>query len=104
MKKQNFKDGFATGFSFAVPDAFSDSLEKGVFNQGDTFYDSPDAYKLEWAKYLKKAKHILQVDGFTGSKINLKVLSPSPDKNSVLEKERRCVSSDELIEILEKGL
>jgi hypothetical protein len=103
-KKVSFKDGFADGFAFAVPEAFADSLEQKTFNQGDTFFDHPDGYRLEWGKYLKRAKNILQIAGFSGAKLNIKILTPTDDKASVKEKENRIVSSDELMEILKKGV
>lgn len=99
-----FKNGYAEGFAFAIPEAFADSLKQGRFNQGDVFYDSPDAYKLEWAKYLKKAKTIIQVSGHDKSELILKFLRPNKDKTSAEEAETRKTSSEQLFKILKNGL
>ncbi|NBX69836.1 MAG: hypothetical protein EBR01_12845 [Proteobacteria bacterium] len=99
-----FKNGYADGFAFAVPEAFAESLKQEKFNQGDVFYDSPEAYKLEWGKYLKKAKTIIQVSGYDKSDLKIKILKPDKEKTEIVEAESRTVSSEQLFKILKEGL
>jgi len=51
---------FFTGFSWAVPTAFSDVLAKCYFEEGDVLYDTKLAYQ-PWDEAIKKIKHIIQV-------------------------------------------
>lgn len=99
-----FKHGYAEGFAFAVPEAFAEQLKQEKFNQGDVFYDSPEAYKLDWGKYLKKAKMIIQVSGYDKSGLKIKILKPDKSKTEIVEVESRTVSSEELLKILKEGL
>ena len=46
-----FKNGFADGFAFAIPEAFADALKQDDkvkperFKVGDVFYESPEGYE-----------------------------------------------------------
>jgi hypothetical protein len=55
-----FKMEFFTGFSWAVPTAFSDALAKCYFEEGDILYDTRLAYQ-QWDEATKNIKHIIQV-------------------------------------------
>lgn len=52
---------FFSGFSWAVPTAFSDAVALCRFEQGDTLYDTRKAYEESWAEAKKHIHHWLQV-------------------------------------------
>lgn len=105
-----FKNGYADGFAFAIPEAFAEALKQedkikpDRFNPGDFFYESPAAYELEWGKYLKKGEKIIQVAGYNKTNLVIKILRPNKSKTKIEEIETRTVSSEELLKILKKGL
>ena len=74
-----FKNGFADGFAFAIPEAFADALKQGDkaktdrFKVGDVFYESPEGYESEWEKYLKTSKRVIQVAGLDKADWMIKV-------------------------------
>lgn len=51
---------FYSGFSWAVPTAFCDPLGVCRFEEGDSLYDTKDAY-LQWSEALKTLKYGIQV-------------------------------------------
>lgn len=60
-----FEDGFAVGFSMAIPSVFMDALNNRSPNlkAGDIFFDSREPYKQSpWSKCLKYVNRIIQVD------------------------------------------
>ena len=105
-----FKDGFAEGFAFAIPESFADALKQEDkvkperFKIGDTFYESPEGYESEWGKYLKTSGRIIQVAGFDKSDLLIKILKPNKSKTAMEEVESRKVSSEQLIKILKEGV
>lgn len=105
-----FKNGYAEGFAFAIPEAFAEALKQedkikpDRFNPGDIFYESPAAYELEWGKYLKKGEKIIQVAGYNKTNLVIKIFRPNKSKTEIEEIETRTVSSEELLKILKKGL
>jgi hypothetical protein len=105
-----FKDGFAKGFAFAVPEAFADSLAQEDkikperFNPGDVFYESVDGYKLEWGQYLKKGERVIQIAGYDKTYLVIKILKPNKKNTELEEIESRNVSPEQLLQILKEGL
>ena len=105
-----FKNGFAEGFAFAIPEAFADALKQEDkvkperFKIGDTFYESPEGYESEWGKYLKTSGRIIQVAGFDKSDLVIKILKPNKSKTEVEEIDSRKVSAEQLIKLLKQGL
>jgi hypothetical protein len=105
-----FKNGFAEGFAFAIPEAFSDALKQEDtvkperFKIGDTFYESPEGYECEWGKYLKTSGRIIQVSGYKNSDLVIKIFRANKNKTALEEIESREVSSEQLLKILKTGL
>lgn len=52
---------FVQGFGWAVPSAFRDALASCRFEEGDTLYDTQDAYGRIWAESKNLIKHSIQV-------------------------------------------
>ena len=52
---------FFSGFKWAVPIAFSETLSLCRFEQGDTLYDTPKAYDDEWGKASQHIEYYIQV-------------------------------------------
>ena len=52
---------FFSGFSWAVPLAFSDAIAYCRFEEGDTLYDSGKAYELPWSKAREQFHNFIQV-------------------------------------------
>ena len=86
-----FKNGFADGFAFAIPEAFADALKQEDkikperFKIGDVFHESPEGYESEWGKYLKKSTRVIQVAGFDKADLLIKILKPNKSKTAVEE-------------------
>jgi hypothetical protein len=105
-----FKNGFADGFAFAIPEAFADALKQDDkvkperFKVGDVFYESPEGYESEWGKYLKTSGRIIQVAGFDKSDLVIKILKPNRSRTAMEEVESRKVSCEQLIKILKEGV
>lgn len=99
-----FKNGFAEGFAFAIPEAFADALKHERFKIGDVFYVSKEGYEIEWGKYLKRNEKFIEVAGFENSDLVIKIFRANKSKTAAEEIESRKVSSDELLKILRSGL
>lgn len=105
-----FKNGFAEGFAFAIPEAFADALKQEGkvkperFKIGDTFYESPEGYESEWGKYLKTSRRIIQVSGYKNSDLVIKIFRVNKNKTALEEIDSREVSSEQLLKILKTGL
>ena len=54
-------DEFFQGFAWGVPLAFSDTLSRCRFEQGDLLYDCPEGY-LQWEKAVKAIRYSIQVE------------------------------------------
>lgn len=52
---------FLAGFDWAVPSAFIDALASCRFEEGDTLYDTPEAYGPDWSVARTKIKNSVQV-------------------------------------------
>lgn len=52
---------FFTGFKWAVPSSFSDSVSKAWFVEGDVLYDHVAAYERDWSTAVKSIDHTIQV-------------------------------------------
>lgn len=52
---------FFSGFKWAVPVAFSDTVSLCRFEEVDTLYDTPKAYDDEWGKASKHIEYSMQV-------------------------------------------
>lgn len=52
---------FFSGFSWAVPVAFSDAVALCRFEEGDILYDTPKAYDKEWGKASGHIEYAMQV-------------------------------------------
>lgn len=52
---------FFSGFQWAVPIAFSDSVSKAWFMEGDVLYDHVSAYNSDWNDAIKDVVHTIQV-------------------------------------------
>lgn len=52
---------FITGFNWAVPSAFIDALASCRFEEGDTLYDTQEAYGPDWGIATTKIKNSIQV-------------------------------------------
>lgn len=52
---------FFPGFTWAVPQAFSDAVALCRFEEGDMLYDTPKAYEGNWGDAIKYITHSLQV-------------------------------------------
>jgi hypothetical protein len=52
---------FFSGFQWAVPTAFSDSVSKAWFVEGDVLYDHLAAYDSDWNTAIKSVQHTIQV-------------------------------------------
>lgn len=52
---------FFTGFKWAVPSSFSDSVSKAWFVEGDVLYDHVAAYESDWGTAVKRIDHTIQV-------------------------------------------
>lgn len=52
---------FFTGFKWAVPSSFSDSVSKAWFVEGDVLYDHVAAYESDWSTAVKSIGHTIQV-------------------------------------------
>lgn len=52
---------FFSGFTWAVPHAFSDAVALCRFEEGDMLYDTPKAYEGDWGDAIKYITHSLQV-------------------------------------------
>ena len=105
-----FKNGYAEGFAFAVPEAFADALKQvdkikpERFKTGDVFYQSADGYELEWGKYLKKGEKIIQVVGYKKSDLIIKIYKANKNQYQLEENETRVVTPEKLLKILKAGL
>ncbi len=58
---------FISGFQWAMPMAFADSLGKARFVEGDIFYDDSVAYTADWRTAAPAIKHTIQVRAPTRS-------------------------------------
>ena len=54
-------DRFFDGFAWAVPSAFTDAVSDCMFLEGDTLYDTKEAYSGDWGKALPHIRHYIQV-------------------------------------------
>lgn len=52
---------FFSGFQWAIPTAFSDSVSKAWFVEGDVLYDHVAAYDSDWNSAIKSIQHMIQV-------------------------------------------
>lgn len=52
---------FFSGFQWAIPTAFSDSVSKAWFVEGDVLYDHVAAYDSDWNIAVKSIQHMIQV-------------------------------------------
>jgi len=52
---------FFSGFKWAIPTAFSDSVSKAWFVEGDVFYDHVAAYESDWSTAMNHIQHTIQV-------------------------------------------
>ncbi len=52
---------FFTGFKWAIPSSFSDSVSKAWFVEGDVLYDHIAAYESDWSTAVKCIEHAIQV-------------------------------------------
>lgn len=51
---------FLQGFKWALPDAFKDAIAKCLFTEGDTIYDTKQAYE-PWNKALQQIKYDIRI-------------------------------------------
>lgn len=52
---------FFSGFQWAIPTAFSDSVSKAWFVEGDVLYDHMAAYDNDWNTAINRIQHTIQV-------------------------------------------
>ena len=52
---------FFSGFQWAIPTAFSDSVSKAWFVEGDVLYDHLAAYDSDWNTAITSVQHTIQV-------------------------------------------
>jgi len=57
----NTNMNFFSGFQWAVPTAFSDSVSKAWFMEGDVLYDHISAYNSDWSAAINDVVHTIQV-------------------------------------------
>lgn len=55
------EQSFIEGFTWVLPSAFIDALARCRFEEGDTLYDTKDAYGQEWSVARQKIQHSVQV-------------------------------------------
>jgi hypothetical protein len=99
-----FTDGFAVGYSFAVPECFHDALHRNKFSIGDVFYDHRSAYSKPWNDALQHISISLQVTDELGDIVRFSILQPDAAKSQLIRKEERSVSSADFGQILRTGI
>ncbi|WP_269537634.1 hypothetical protein [Cerasicoccus fimbriatus] len=102
--KISFKDGYADGYEFAIPENFKESLTREKFSVGDVFYNDRSAYESPWNEALRKFTVCLQVVQSLPNSIRFKVLRPNGEKNALETLEIDSVKVDKFHEILKSGL
>ncbi len=93
--KLTFMNGYAEGFTMAVPECFRAALEKERFDRGDTFYDTKLAYNGTWADGITHLSYCLQVVDFVGGYVEFMVLQPKgkPAKLECVSRAREPVAN-----------
>jgi len=99
----SFSEGFASGFRFAIPAAFAESLRTETFSAGDIFYDSRSAYTKPWGDALHDINHCLQVGAVFGLRLKIHHFVPTNQRDALHKMEDITLSPEELVTLLLKG-
>lgn len=102
--KIEFKDGFAVGYAFAIPEAFRDALTRDAFSTGDVFYDDRAAYLLQWREALSKISVVLKIVDILGGRVRFVRYRPDPIIGTVVRLQEETVPSEIFGLLLKNGL
>jgi hypothetical protein len=102
--KIEFENGFARGFTFAVPDCFKNALNNGLFSEGDILYSNKSAYEKVWSEALKDLDYSIEICGVASDQIKYKLLIPNLDRSKLEFKETSEASTEDFIELLRSGV
>lgn len=98
-----FENGYAQDFVMCVPECFKDTLFRGEFDKGDTFYDCKQAYQMPWGDALKHIKYFVRVIDSGAAYVTYDVLTPTNDLQSAKKDGTHTVSNLEFIGLLKNG-
>ena len=99
-----FKDGYAVGYSFAIPECFRDAIEKNQYSVGDVFYDNAVAYRKVWSEALHEFSISIQVKDSLGGRVRFAIYEPDGSKKALILREEKTLSEDEFGALLKSGL
>ncbi|MCH6258647.1 hypothetical protein MLD52_18950 [Puniceicoccaceae bacterium K14] len=99
-----FKNGFAEGFEFALPECFRDPLNRKNFSVGDVFYDNRSAYDSTWGEALKSFTVCLQIQQSFPSFIKFSIQKPNKERNALETVDTKTATVDDFYDILKTGL
>ncbi|MBW8782715.1 MAG: hypothetical protein JF599_12640 [Verrucomicrobia bacterium] len=99
-----FKDGYAVGFSFAIPECFRDAIERNRFSVGDIFYDHIAPYEKVWDEALLELSISLQVNESLGGRVRFAIYESDSAKKTLIFRGEKTVSEDEFGDILKFGM
>jgi len=99
-----FKDGYAVGFAFVIPECFRDAVEKNKYSVGDVFYDHVAAYRKVWSEALQEFSVSLQVKESFGGRVRFAIYEPDSAKKTLILREEKAVSADQFGDILKSGI
>ncbi len=64
-----FRDGFAIGYSAAIPESFAEAIYKEELSEGDVFFSNRSGYDSCWADAIKCLEWVVQIrESMTGGK------------------------------------
>jgi hypothetical protein len=102
--KIEFENGFASGFTVAVPDCFRNALNNGQFSEGDILYSNKSAYEKVWNEALKDLQYSIEVCSIASDKVEYRLWVPNFDQSKLEPKETNEVSTESFIELLRIGI
>ncbi len=87
---------FLSTYSWPVPVAFREPLERQRLQIGDVFYDHIDAYTKEWGEALKVLGTSMQVVSSTGFDVKVAIFRPNRGKTALEKVKEEVLTYEEL--------